>query len=249
MEVTIQGECLDILKNISSNSVQMVLTDLPYGITSNKWDCEIDLTKLWPELLRIAKENAVFAFTSCQPFTSKLVCSKIELWRHEWVWLKNRGSNFANTVREPFKEHETVQIFSRGQWIYNKQMQERAESGRERVKNPVKFETSSENYREFDRVETKIMPVLRVPSSYQKFNTETGLHPTQKPVPLFEYLIKTYTNENDVVLDCCAGSGTTGIAARNVRRGFILIEKEPEHYETLVKRLKKTEKTENEFFS
>jgi len=107
-------------------------------------------------LLRIGKDNAIFAFTSCQPFTSKLVCSNIELWRHEWVWIKNRGSNFANTVREPFKEHETIQIFSRGKWIYNKQMQERTGTGSDRVKYDLNQASKSSNYRDFEgRIGTK----------------------------------------------------------------------------------------------
>lgn len=231
------GDCLDELKNVETDSVQLVTTDLPYGITHNVWDSEIDLDKLWKEYLRVGKENAVFTFTSCQPFTSKLVCSNIELWKHEWVWIKNRGSNFANTVREPFKEHETVQIFSRGKWIYNKQMQPRSGAGLDRVKYDLNQRSKSTNYRDFEGREGTKQGELRVPSSWQKFNTEVGLHPTQKPVALFEYLIKTYTDENDLVLDSCCGSGTTLVAARNLNRQYIGIEKDKEYYETAVKRL------------
>ena len=233
----IMGSALEILRNIKNESIQLVLTDLPYAITKNKWDCAIDLQKLWAELLRIGVKNAIFAFTSSQPFTSKLVCSNIGMWKHEWVWIKNRGSNFANTVREPFKEHETIQIFSKGGWIYNKQMQERTGSGTDRVKYDFNQNTESTNYNKFSGKQNIKQGNLRVPSSWQKFNTEVGVHPTQKPVPLFEYLIKTYTNEGDLVLDCCAGSGTTGIACLKTNRQFILVEKEKEYYDITIKRI------------
>jgi len=127
------GDCLDLLPKIPDDSIDMVLCDLPYGTTSNKWDSIIPLDLLWEQYLRVAKENAIFAFTASQPFTSILVSSKIELFKHEWIWIKNRGSNFANTKREPMKEHESVLIFSRGKWIYNQQMQERTGAGLGRV--------------------------------------------------------------------------------------------------------------------
>lgn len=213
----------------------MILCDLPYGTTCNKWDAVIPFEPLWKEYLRVCKGAIVL--TASQPFTSALVMSKPELFRHEWVWIKNAGSNFANTVREPMKEHESVLVFAAGKWTYNKQIQERTGGGASRVKTPVKFETTSDNYREFERVETKMMPELRVPSSWQKFNRERGLHPTQKPVPLFEYLIRTYTNEGDTVLDNCAGSGTTGVACRNTNRDFVLIEQEKKYVEICQTRL------------
>jgi len=232
------GDCLDVMVEIPSKSVQLVLVDLPYGITSNKWDSEIPLDKLWQQYLRVGKDNAIYAFTCSQPFTSKLVCSNIEMWRHEWVWIKNRGGNFANTVREPFKEHETIQIFSKGKWIYNKQMQERTGSGKDRVKYELNQRSQSENYREFEGREATKQGELRVPSSWQKFNTDTsGLHPTIKPLELFEYLIKTYTNKGDLVLDNTMGSGTTCLAAKNLNRQFIGIEKEEKYFNVAKQRL------------
>ena len=232
------GDCLDLMTKIPDKSIQMVLVDLPYGITANKWDCEISLENLWKEYLRIGKENAVYAFTSCQPFTSKLICSNLEMWKHEWVWIKNRGSNFANTVREPFKEHETIQIFSKGKWIYNKQMQERSGTGADRVKYDLNQTTESNNYGKFEGKLATKQGTLRVPSSWQKFNTEVGLHPTQKPVPLMEYFIKTYSNEGDIILDNCAGSGSTLIAAKNLKRQFIGIERDINYYNVILERLK-----------
>jgi site-specific DNA-methyltransferase (adenine-specific) len=152
------------------------------------------------------------------------------MFRHEWVWIKNRGSNFANTVREPFKEHESVLVFSQGRWTYNKQMQERTGAGADRVKYNVAFRTGSTNYRQFEDRAENSLPHLRVPSSWQKFNTETaGDHPTQKPVALMEYMIRTYSNEGELVLDNTMGSGTTGVACGNLGRRFIGIEKDTEH--------------------
>lgn len=233
------GDCIELMKNIKDDSINAVIVDLPYGITNNKWDSIIPFDILWEEYLRIGKNNAVYIFTSCQPFTTHLINSNMKMWRHEWVWLKNRGSNFANTVREPFKEHETIQVFSKGKWTYNKQMQPRTSSGKIRSVYKFKMNKYSSNYRSFERDGYSIHGELRLPSSCQKFNCEVGLHPTQKPLGLMEYLIKTYTNENDLVLDNCCGSGTTLVAAKNLNRQFIGIELSPEYYEIAHKRLKK----------
>ena len=169
--------------------------------------------------------------------------SQVKYFKHEWIWIKNRGSNFANTVREPMKEHESVVIFSKGKWTYNKQMQERTGSGADRVKYNVKFESKPDNYREFEGRKKNKLSELRVPSSWQKFNTDTsGLHPTIKPVALFEYLIKTYTNEQETVLDNTMGSGTTGVASVNLNRNFIGIELLENHFNTAVNRISNTKK-------
>jgi site-specific DNA-methyltransferase (adenine-specific) len=169
--------------------------------------------------------------------------SQPKYFKHEWIWLKNRGSNFANTVREPMKEHEQVLVFSKGKWTYNKQMQERTGAGLDRVKYNVKFESKSENYREFEGRTENQLSDLRVPSSWQKFNTDTsGLHPTIKPILLFEYLIKTYTNEGEMVLDNTMGSGTTAIACMNLDRNFIGIELEEKYFEVSKKRVEEKRK-------
>jgi site-specific DNA-methyltransferase (adenine-specific) len=135
------------------------------------------------------------------------------------------------------KEHESVLVFSRGKWTYNKQMQERTGGGADRVKYNVAFESKSENYRDFEGRSENTLPELRIPSSWQKFNCEVGLHPTQKPVALMEYLILTYTNENDVILDNCMGSGTTGLAAKQKNRRFIGIEKEQKYFDIAKRRI------------
>lgn len=228
------GDCLDVMAELATGMVDLVLTDLPYGITSNKWDSVIPLDRLWLEYRRVTKPVSAIVLTASQPFTSLLVISNLAEFKHEWIWIKNRGSNFANTVREPMKEHESILVLSKGKWTYNKQMQERTGSGGERVKYGVAFRSKSENYQAFAGREHTILPELRVPSSWQKFNTEVGLHPTQKPVGLMEYLIKTYSNEGEMVLDSCMGSGTTGVAAVNLKRNFIGVEKDA-HYFSVAK--------------
>lgn len=236
VDIIYNEDCLIGMRKIPDKSIDCVICDLPYGITQNKWDIPIPLEELWKQYDRICKDNAVIALFGSQPFSSMLVMSNLKMFRHEWIWLKNRGSNFANTVREPFKEHEHILIFSKGKWTYNKQMQPRTGGGLERVKYDLNRIPNSDNYRKFNKVNKK-QGELRVPSSYQKFNTEVGLHPTQKPVQLIEYLIKTYTNEGEIVLDSCMGSGTTAIACLNTNRHFIGFETNEKYYETALKRI------------
>lgn len=225
------------MPTIPEKSIDMILSDLPYGLTQNEWDSVIPLDKLWQEFKRVVKDNAVIALTASQPFTSMLIMSNLRMFKHEWIWQKNRGSNFANTVREPFKEHEAVLIFSAGKWTYNPQPQERGKGGLDRIKYAINLKTASTNYRQFPERTLIDAADTRVPSSVQKFNTEVGLHPTQKPTALFEYLIKTYSNEGDTVLDCCLGSGTSALAAAKLGRHFIGIEIDEEYYKIAKERL------------
>ena len=233
------GDCLQIMQELKNNNIifDACITDPPYGTTNCKWDLIIPLDEMWKKLLPVMKENAAILLHGSQPFSSALVMSNVKMFRHEWIWIKNRGSNFVNTIREPMKEHEQILFFSNGKWTYNKQMQERSENGKLRSKYKCNFITGSENYRKFCDRNNNILTELRVPSSYQKFNIETGLHPTQKPVALLEYLIKTYTNEGDLILDFCAGSGTTGVACMNTNRRCVLIEKEEKYCEIIKNRL------------
>lgn len=232
----VMGDCIEAMKKLPDASVDMVLCDLPYGTTRNKWDSVIPLDALWSEYLRVSKESATFVFTASQPFTSNLVMSNTEMFKHEWIWIKNRGSNFANTVREPFKEHESVVVFSRGKWTYNKQMQERSGGGLSRVAYDFTAKTETTNYGAIGAPKRN-QGELRVPSSWQKFNTEVGHHPTQKPVALMEYMIRTYTNQGEVVLDNTMGSGTTGVACLNTGRRFIGIEREPTYFNVACSRI------------
>lgn len=225
------GDCLERLEEIEDRCVDLVIADLPYGTTSNKWDSVLPMDRLWETLLRVSTPTAALCFTASQPFTSLLVMSRPALFRHEWIWRKNAGSNFANTKREPMKEHESVLVFSRGGWKYRAQMQERAEAGKARVKHPVRFDSVSENYNSFEGRPPKEMPELRVPSSVQEFRRERGLHPTQKPLALMKYLVSTYSDEEDLVLDPTMGSGTTGVAALDLNRRFLGVEKNLAYYE------------------
>lgn len=231
------GDCLEVMPTFPDKSFDMILCDLPYGTTACKWDAVIPFEPLWAQYERIIKDIGAIVLTASQPFTSALVMSNPKLFKHEWIWIKNRGSNFANTVREPMKEHESVLVFSKGKWTYNKQMQERTGGGLSRVQYNFDYRTGSDNYNQFDGKENVALPNLRVPSSWQKFNTEVGLHPTQKPVALFEYLICTYTNPGDLVLDNCLGSGTTAIACINTERKCIGVEKELEYVEISRRRI------------
>ena len=230
-------DCLEGMKRIPDGSIDMILCDLPYGTTACSWDVVIPLEPLWEQYNRVIKGNGAIVLTASQPFTSALVMSNIEMYRHEWIWIKNRGSNFANTIREPMKEHESALMFSKGKWTYNKQMQERTGGGLDRIQYVVNFRSTSDNYRDFENRDGNKLPNLRVPSSWQKFNCEVGLHPTQKPVSLFEYLIKTYTNEGETVLDNCMGSGTTAIACINTNRYYIGFELDVKYLETANKRI------------
>jgi site-specific DNA-methyltransferase (adenine-specific) len=240
----IKGDSLTEMSLLGENSIDMVLADLPYGLTECKWDSVIPLCELWAQYERITKPTAIIALTASQPFTSTLVMSRPKWFRHEWIWIKNRGSNFANTVREPMKEHESVLIFCRKTpWTYNRQMQERTGGGLSRSMYDVKHDlpscTDSENYRQFEGRAAHKIPALRVPSSWQKHNVDVGLHPTQKPVPLMEYLIRTYTNSNEIVLDNTMGSGTTGIAALNANRKFVGIENDEKYFAVAKERIER----------
>ena len=224
----IHGDCLEVLPTLDAASVDLILCDPPYGVTSAKFDSALDLRRLWPLLWRVAKPHCPVILTAVQPFSSVLTMSQIEHFKHEWVWIKNRGSNFANTVREPMKEHEHVLVFARSPWTYNKQMQERTGGGLSRVQYGFEKDAPerTENFNDFSYKRPAALENMRVPSSWQKFNCEVGLHPQQKPVDLFRYLIRTYSNTGSAVLDFTCGSGTTAAAAQAEGRKFICIEKE-----------------------
>jgi site-specific DNA-methyltransferase (adenine-specific) len=219
------GDCLEMMKQIPDESVDLILTDPPYGTTACKWDSVIPFEPMWAQLKRITKKNGAIVMTASQPFTSILISSNISNFKYEWIWQKNAGSNFGSVKYQPMKEHENVVVFSFGTIKYYPIMQERAASGKARVQYKVNYSTKTEVYgNSLHGCVTSERPDLRYPSSIQKFNRERGLHPTQKPVALMEYLIKTYTNEGETVLDFTMGSGTTGVAAKNLNRSFIGIE-------------------------
>ncbi len=235
VDVVICGDSLDVMEGWPDKCVDAVITDMPYGTTQNEWDRVPDLPRFWSIAWRVCR--GVVVTTASQPFTSELVMSQRAAFKHEWIWQKNRGSNFANTVREPMKEHESVLVFARGPWTYNPQRQPRNGSGKDRVRYGFTQSTESANYGKLKRDGQWEYGEDRVPSSVQLFNTETGLHTTQKPQKLFEYLVLTYTNEGDIVCDPFGGSGTTAAAAQNTGRRYVSIEGRDDYCQTQRQRL------------
>lgn len=227
----INADCLNAMQYIEDKSIDLILCDLPYGTTSCKWDITIPFEDLWNQYNRIIKNDGAIVLFGSEPFTSKLICSNIDAFKHDWIWKKNAGSNFGCVKFQPMKEHENICVFCNGKLNYNPIMQERTESGKSRVQTTIKYNTKTEVYKGGLYNELEVMrPELRYPSSVQLFNRERGLHPTQKPVDLLAYLIKTYSNEQDLILDNCAGSMSTAIACIDTNRKYIMIEKEEKYF-------------------
>lgn len=211
-------DCLEGMKLLGDKSVDMILCDLPYGTTACKWDTVIPFEPLWEQYKRVIKDNGAIALTASQPFTTKLIASNYAMFKYEWIWEKTRFSNQMLAKIQPLKIHENVLIFCNGKTKYNPQnlirVNKTTKQGKKVTDNVGGGERKTTYYQEFSNY----------PKSIQLFKNETGLHPTQKPVALFEYLIKTYTDEGQVVLDNCVGSGTTAIACINTNRNFIGFE-------------------------
>ena len=227
------GDCLTILPTLSDNSVDMLLVDLPYGTTACKWDSIISLDKLWEQYNRICKENAAMVFTSAQPFTTVLASSNLANLKYEWIWEKPQGTNPMNAKVMPLKSHENILVFYRKKPTYNPQMwystpyagfvSDSAKIGEVYGKQQSKHRDNPEG--------------SRYPKTVLRYKQEKGLHPTQKPVGLMEYMIKTYTNEGDTVLDNTMGSGTTGFACLNTNRNFVGIESDEKYFNIAKDRL------------
>lgn len=233
------GDCRDVMPSLAASSVGLVACDLPYGMTDCVWDSELSLPVLWAEWKRLLLPGRAVALTASQPFTSGLVWSNRDAFKHEWIWEKNAGSNFGTVKYQPMKEHESVLVFGWGKVLYQPIMQARAEAGLSRVKHVVNYDTSAEVYGNggLTGQASSKRPDERYPRSIQRFNRERGFHPTQKPVDLFAYIARTYTLPGDVVLDCCMGSGTTLIAARRTGRSAIGIEINEAYCEVAARRL------------
>ncbi len=233
------GDCMEMGDYLTATSVDMVLTDLPYGMTVCKWDTELDLDRLWSLWKQLTRADAAVVLTASQPFTSRLVMSNPTRFKHEWIWEKNAGSNFGTVKYQPMKEHESVLVFGWGKVNYLPIMQERAASGLARVQTVVNYDTDADVYAsgQLTGQATSKRPDMRYPRSIQRFNRERGLHPTQKPVALMEYLIRTYTAPTFVVLDNCMGSGSTLVAAHRSGRHAIGVEIEERYCEVAAKRL------------
>lgn len=234
-------DCLEAMKSIPDKSIDMILCDLPYGTTYASWDSIIPMAPLWEAYGRIIKNNGAMVFTATQPFASMLVCSKPNWFRCEWIWDKENAANFANANKQPLKQHESILVFGINSTVYYPQKT----SGK---KNHIQGK-SRVNISETRAIKQRTkddLSGLKYPKSiiyFPKHSSQCGLHPTQKPLALFEYLIRTYTVEGETVLDNCAGSGTTGVACINTNRNYILIEKEPKYVEIIHSRLNAIKKT------
>ncbi len=222
------GDCFDHMRTIPDGSVDMILCDLPYGTTACKWDTVLPFERLWGEYWRIAKPNAAIVLTASMPFTAALVMSQIENYRYNWFW-KKRPVNFLNAKKQPLRNIEDILIFSKGQINYNPQgLIARTKINKRSNQTETNRTHGQENISEFTNYPNQVLEII---------NGERGFHPTQKPVALFEYLIRTYTNEGDLVLDNTAGSGTTAVAAENAGRKWICIERDPGYYAKAVDRV------------
>ena len=239
-----QGDCLELMQGIPEGSIDMILCDLPYGTTACKWDTVIPFEPLWAQYKRIIKGNGAIVLFGSEPFSSALRTSNLSMYRYDWIWEKDKPSNFATANKQPMKYHETISIFYFSQPIYNKQMS----TGHKPMNGQARYGRTCNGSVPSIEIKTRNSGgnTERNPSSIQKFNTckhnsldKSGFHPTQKPVALLEYLIKTYTMEGETVLDNCAGSFTTAIACLNTKRSFIGIEKDAHYFQVGKDRVEK----------
>jgi site-specific DNA-methyltransferase (adenine-specific) len=267
------GDCLELMKDIPDKSIDMILCDLPYGTTDCSWDEIIPFEPLWEQYNRIIKDNGTIVLFGSQPFTSSLIMSNIKNFKYEWIWEKQKASNFMSAKYQPLKYHENICVFSKSTHNYYPQKYKVLEFEEIKQMNDKElkqvFETRDyDRFGKVDRRKTINNPktnkehigneIIRIrnaddgyryPKSVLKINKEinTNLHPTQKPVALLEYLIKTYTNENESVLDNCMGSGSTGVACVNTNRKFIGIELDEHYFEIAKERIENTKTQESLF--
>ena len=220
------GDCLDLMADIPDGSIDMVLCDLPYGTTQNKWDALVPFEPLWAHYWRVAKPNAAIVLTAAQPFTSALVTSQIERFRYDWTWEKNNPAGHLNANRAPLRCHEDVLIFSTGQPPYFPQKTTGHPRKTVRRQGAASSNYGSQTASGYSSTERYPRSVQMIPGELKR----TGKHPTQKPVALFEYLIRTYTTEGQTVLDNCSGSGTTAVAAHQTDRRYVCIEQDVDYY-------------------
>ena len=220
-----QGDCLEVMKSIPDASVDMILCDLPYGTTACKWDAVIPFADLWAAYRRVLKPNGVAVLTASQPFTTALAASNLGEFKYQWVWQKERPSNPQLAKLQPLKVHEDILVFARGKATYNPQGLVEIPESERKVHKPESNSLGHCQRKPYVQTHTGY------PKSVVAFPSERGHHPTQKPVALMEYLIKTYTNEGDLVMDNTMGSGTTGVACANTGRRFIGIERDKNYFE------------------
>lgn len=233
------ADCLDIMHEIPDGSIDLILCDLPYGTTKCKWDSPIDLVKLWVHYKRIIKRNGAIVLTAQTPFDKVLGCSNLKMLRYEWIWEKTQASGHLNAPKMPMKAHENILVFYKHLPTYNPQKT----TGHKPINSYTKYietQNNTEIYGEMKREISGGGDTDRYPRSVLVFASDkqkSKLHSTQKPLALMEYLVKTYSNEGDTVLDNAAGSGTTGLACKNLNRNYIMIEKDKKIYPICCKRV------------
>tara|TARA_R110000751_G_scaffold286332_1_gene390763 strand:- start:64 stop:762 length:699 start_codon:yes stop_codon:yes gene_type:complete len=222
------GDCLELMpKHIEDKSVDMIFCDLPYGTTQNKWDSVIDLDKLWTEYKRVIKDNGAIVLFGAEPFSSSLRISNIKDYKYDWIWEKSKPTGHLNAKKQPLRKTELISVFYKKQCLYKPQGTTPT--------NKIVSRTNRGNYGECSK--TTRQTVTNYPRNIIKFNSVDGVHQTQKPLDLIEYMIKTYTNEGDLILDNTCGSGTTGRGAKNLNRDYIMMEQDETYYEIACKRL------------
>jgi site-specific DNA-methyltransferase (adenine-specific) len=240
------GDCLEVMKSIRDNSIDAIITDPPYGTTACKWDNVIPFEAMWEQLNRIIKPNGAIVLFGSEPFSSALRMSNINNFKYDWIWEKSMPTGMAQNSYMPMKYHEIISVFvNKSKPTFNKQLAERNKTSLLRAKYKIQGSPNKSNHINIGKKEATYYDNTKVnPKTVLKFksvpNTPKGSkkHPTQKPVLLIEYLIKTYTKENETVLDFTMGSGTTGVACKNLNRNFIGIEKDKNYFEIASKRIK-----------
>lgn len=231
------GDCIELMKEIPDRSIDCIICDLPYGTTACAWDNVIPFDKLWEQYKRIAKPNAPIVLFGNEPFSTFLRISNIKNWKYDWIWDKKMKGGFLNAKKRPLKQYEIISVFSYGNCVYNPQMTKGL------FRNKSSYNKRDGNgdgvYGKFRNIETE--NDIYYPSNILEYSNAAQkgkMHPTQKPVELIRYLIRTYTNEGDLILDNCIGSGTTAVAAIKEKRHFIGMELNKEYYDIACKRVK-----------
>lgn len=239
-----QGDCLEIMKDISDKSIDMILCDLPYGLGKCKWDTTINIELMWEQYHRIIKDDGAIILFSQQPFTSKLILSNLEYYKYEYIWVKNKINGFLNAKLSPTKKFEEILVFSKAKCSNGaKQLMKYYPQGLIKIEKKIKNaeRVGSTTYSGMTKKQKEYtQKYTNYPSNVLYFDCEKNVvHPTQKPVALLEYLIKTYTKEGETVLDNCLGSGSTGVACINTNRNFIGIELDENYYKIACERINK----------
>jgi len=236
------GDCLEVMKTIEDNSIDAIICDLPYGTTACKWDSVIPFEPLWEQYNRIIKDNGAIVLFSAQPFTSALIMSNPKMFKYEWIWQKSRPTGFPMAKYRPMKQHETIVVFSKKPATFTKngsmKYYPQGVTDCDRIiKITTKHNTVTNGGDLGNVIHSKNTGYPKTILKIKNTNKDSKLHPTQKPLELLEYLVKTYTNKNDTILDNTMGSGTTMLACKNLNRNGIGIEKDPQYYTIAVARV------------